>query len=91
MEVLVGINAANVKAGDRLWDVRREKRGNTMLSHLVAWPVDVVRVEERMSTTTTTPRPYTVWVVRWNGNKEREYHADQISRLRRSVPRGAST
>lgn len=67
-----------IKAGDRLYDVRRTKMGHTTMSQLSCWPVDVISVDIETRTA----------VVRWNSvNRPETYRARQLERLRRSPPR----
>lgn len=78
------INPDLVKVGDELYDVHREKMGNTKMSRLGCWRVRVISIEDR---STTTGRTYRAWTVSWNGNPPRVYYREQIARLRRS-PKG---
>lgn len=65
-----------VKAGDTLYDVHRERMGNTRMSRLGCWPVFIVEVYPDGSA-----------LARWNGNAPRKYCPMQLKRLRRSKPK----
>ena len=63
-----------IKVGDRLWDVHRQKMGNTSMSCLGSWPVDVKSIDAEKRTA----------VCSWNGNPPEVYLERDIKRLRRS-------
>ncbi len=66
-----------VKAGDVLYDVHREKMGNTTLSRVGCWPVRVLEVNQAEG-----------WaVVSWNGNAAKKWWRSRVERLRRSPPK----
>jgi len=66
-----------IKAGDILYDVHREKMGNTTMSRLGCWDVLVVSVDHEKRTA----------MCRWNYNAPRLYTERSIKRLRRSKPK----
>jgi hypothetical protein len=65
-----------IKPGDILWDVHREKMGNTTMSRQGCWRVEVVSVDREKRTA----------VVRWNSNPQQIYSEYSLGRLRRSRP-----
>ena len=69
-----------VKAGDILYDVHRERMGNTTMSRLGCWTVEVIDIDHEEGRAT----------VRWNGNRPQTYFVRQIERLRRSIPKKIS-
>jgi len=68
-----------VKAGDVLWDVHREKMGNTTMSRLGAWQVRVISIDYENETAMCS----------WNTNPPRLYFKRGIERLRRTKPEKA--
>ncbi len=68
----MAIKFETVKAGDKLWDVHRQKMGNTTMSETCSWPVEVISIDENGA------------MVRWNYNSPRRYSRRDIERLRRS-------
>lgn len=71
---MVMIKFERVKAGDELWDVHKERMGNTTAWRTGSWRVEVVSIDHQAGTA----------IVRWNGNAEQKYYRRQIERLRRS-------
>jgi hypothetical protein len=67
-----------VKPGDVLYDVRREKMGWTTISHTVCWEVVVKSIDYQKREA----------IVSWNGNPVRKYYVPDIRRLCRTPPRG---
>lgn len=65
-----------IKPGDVLYDVHREKMGNTTMSRLGCWEVRVISVDQEKRTAECS----------WNGNRPRTYYEANINRLRRSKP-----
>lgn len=64
-----------LKPGDRLWEPRTVKEGNTTLTRLVHYPVSIVEVHERHATG------------RWNGNADLErFDERRLRRMRRTKP-----
>lgn len=70
---------SRIRAGDELWDVHREKMGNTTMSRLGSWRVLVVSVDPE----TRTAR------CKWNGNPAKRYSEHMLKALRRSPAKGA--
>lgn len=66
-----------VKPGDLLWDVHKQKLGNTTVSRLSCWPVRVLQIDYDNRVASCS----------WNGNKPRVYSKAQIERLRRNKPK----
>ena len=63
-----------VKAGDQLWDVHRERMGNTAMSRTGSWPVRVIEINHEEG-----------WaLVSWNHNRPERRYRRQIERYRRS-------
>lgn len=67
-----------IKAGDVLYDVHREKMGNTNMSRLGCWEVKIESVDPATRSA----------MVRWNWNQPERWHASQLRKLRRSPPKG---
>ena len=66
-----------VKVGDVLWDVHREKMGNTTMSEIGSWRVFILELP-------TPERPHS-WKVGWNlPSQVRSYSSRDIQRLRRT-------
>jgi len=65
-----------IKPGDVLYDVHRQRMGNTTMSRLACFTVEVVSVD-RVGRTAEC---------RWNSNPPRTYFEHSIKRLRRSKP-----
>lgn len=65
-----------VKAGDVLYDVHREKMGNTTMSRLGCWVVRVLSVDYEKKTAR----------ISWNDNPVREVTWRYFKTLRRSKP-----
>lgn len=64
-----------LKPGDRLWESRTVKQGNTNLTKVVHYPVTIVEVRERYATG------------HWNGNAEPErFDERRLNRMRRTKP-----
>ena len=63
-----------IKAGDRLWDCHRTKMGNTTLTKMGSWTVDVKEVDPVKRKA----------LVSWNGNRPEWWGEGQLRRLRRS-------
>lgn len=66
-----------VKPGDVLWDVHKQKMGNTTLSRLGCWPVRILEINYERKVASCS----------WNGNKPTTYTKTQIERLRRNKPK----
>lgn len=66
-----------IKVGDVLYDVHREKMGNTNMTRLGCWEVRVVEIdtEKRQA------------LCSWNHNPPRWYTERGLSKLRRSKPK----
>lgn len=68
---------AKIKPGDVLYDVRREKMGNTTMSRWGCWEVLVVSIDHEKQTA----------MCRWNYNQAKLYRRRDLERLKRSVPK----
>lgn len=69
---------AKIKPGDVLYDVRRQKMGNTVMSRTAVWPVRIDSVDQESCTA----------IVRWNWNAPQKYYASDLRRLVRTPPKG---
>lgn len=67
-----------VKPGDRLYDCRRQKMGNTTMTQLACWDVRVLEVHDRHV------------VARWNGNAPTSFGVRDVERWRRTEPKQKS-
>lgn len=56
----MAISFEKIKPGTRLLDIHKERKGNTTISELSCFPVDIVSVDSASRTA----------MVRWNGNPE---------------------
>ena len=65
---------ATIKNGDRLFDCHRTKMGNTTMSRMGCWTVDVIEVD-RLGRRAR---------VRWNGNASEWWSEARLSKLRRT-------
>jgi hypothetical protein len=65
---------STVKVGDRLWEVRSERAGNTTMRRQAIRPVDIVEVHESHV------------IARWNGNSPRLYGRRYVEGLKRNEP-----
>lgn len=65
---------SKIKPGDVLWDVRRERMGNTMLRRTAVRPVKVLEVHDDHA------------VVSWNHNSPQKYYAKSLSKLKVKKP-----
>lgn len=63
-----------LKPGDILYEVSREKAGNTTMTRTVCRPVKIIEVHENHV------------LASWNGNPPRKFFGATISRWRRSKP-----
>jgi hypothetical protein len=66
-----------VKAGDVLYDVHRQKMGNTTMSRLGCWDVKVISVDAEAGTVLAS----------WNGNPAQTYYRRSVEKWRRSKPK----
>lgn len=64
-----------VKAGDRLFECRHQKMGNTTMSQLACWDVKVVEVHEHHV------------IAAWNGNPPKRFGRCSVEKWRRSPPK----
>ena len=69
---------ATIKPGDVLYDVRRQKMGNTTMSRVAVWPVKIESIDHAAG----------IAVVRWNYNPPQKYRASDLRRLVRMPPQG---
>ena len=74
----MAVKFETVKAGDRLWDCRMQRMGNTTMRKMGAWPVDVVSVDHEKGEA----------VVRWNCNAAKKVERDYFKSLRRTPAKG---
>lgn len=65
---------STVKPGDRLFQVARQKMGNTTMTRQVVYSVRVIEVHEDHA------------ICSWNGNTPRRWRANEFTKLRRSKP-----
>lgn len=72
---------STVKAGDVLYDCRRQKMGNTTMGRMATWTVRVLSVDPDKRTALCS----------WNGNRENTWHEWQLKSLRRSKPNSTRT
>lgn len=68
-----------IKPGDVLWDCHRTKMGNTTMTRMGCWQVQVVSVDRDNHTAQCS----------WNGNAPRRYTERQIKALRRTKAKDA--
>jgi len=66
----------SLKPNMRVWDVGRRRMGNTTLSTVCVWPVDVKLVDLEGHKVTAS----------WNGNSYRTFSEHEASRWRLSEP-----
>lgn len=69
---MVAINT--VKAGDVLYDCRRQKMGNTTMSQMATWEVRVKEIDT----------DHTRIFASWNGNAPKWMYRREVERLRRT-------
>lgn len=69
-----------VKVGDVLWDCHRYKMGNTTMSRMGSWEVEVVDIGDQ-----SAPMHRRMFTVRWNGNRPERKPASYIAKLRRTA------
>jgi len=67
----MAIKFEKITAGMMLYDRHRYRMGNTTMTNIGEWDVEVVSIDPD----TCTAR------VRWNGNREQVYHKHQLERL----------
>ena len=72
----MGIKFEKIKAGMTLYDVRKEKMGNTTMSRTGVWKVRVMEVN---------PSSRQV-LASWNGNSPKWYREYSITKFRKSPP-----
>lgn len=65
---------STIKPGDTLWEKRRQKMGNTTMSHEAIFPVTIVEVHDGYA------------MARWNGNPPTRWGEYQIAKLSRKKP-----
>lgn len=65
-----------INPGDVLYDVHREKMGNTTMSRTGCWEVRVISVDREKRTALCS----------WNSNRPTTYTEYRLKRLRRSRP-----
>ena len=65
-----------IKPGMRVYDVGRQKMGNTNVSTIAVWPVYIVSVDEEKRSV----------VARWNGNSERTFRESTYSKWKDKEP-----
>lgn len=63
-----------IKPGDILWDVRKERMGNTTMRRTAVRPVRIIEVHPDHA------------LVSWNHNSPQKYYAKSLSRLKRKKP-----
>lgn len=63
-----------IKAGDTLWDCRKQKQGNTTTSRMACWTVKIIEVD------TDSRRVF----ASWNGNPARWIPDRAVSKFRRT-------
>lgn len=73
----MAIKFEKLQPGMVLWDVHRQKVGNTTLTELGAWKVQIVSVD---------PETRTAMVV-WNGNPERKWYERELKKLYVKLPK----
>jgi hypothetical protein len=73
----MAIKFERIKAGDVLYDCRREGMGNTTMSRWACWPVKIISVDPSTRTA----------MVRWNSNAPQKYYGYQLVRLSRTEPK----
>lgn len=67
-----------VKAGDVLYDVHRERMGNTTMRRTCVYVVNVKEVDQAARKALCS----------WNGNAPKWFYAAQVRKWRRSPPKG---
>lgn len=73
-----------VKVGDVLWDCHRYKMGNTTMSAMGSWEVEILDIGDQ-----SKPIHMRTFIVRWNGNEPRRQSYAYIAKLRRSPHRSS--
>ncbi|CAM3285494.1 MULTISPECIES: hypothetical protein [Sphingomonas] len=66
---------STIKPGDRLFQVRRVKMGNTTMSRDAVYTVVIKEVHDRYA------------IASWNGNTADRWYPEQIAKLRRTEPK----
>lgn len=66
---------SKIKPGDVLYEVRRQKMGNTTMSRDAIFAVRIVEVNDEHA------------IASWNGNTPTRYSIARIAQLRRSRPK----
>lgn len=66
---------STIKPGDVLYQVKRQKMGNTTMSRDAVFSVVIKEVHERHA------------IASWNGNEPRRWSVSDIGKLRRSKPK----
>lgn len=61
-----------LKPGMIVWDVHRQKMGNTTMSSMCTWSVEIISVDVEKG----------IVVARWNGNQARMYWPNQWRKWR---------
>ncbi len=74
-----------IKAGDVLYDVHRQRMGNTMMSREEYWSVAVKEVG--FTHYPETGVTYRWAIVSWNGNREEKWNERRLEKLHRSIPK----
>lgn len=67
----MAIKFEKIEPGMKLLDIHREKMGNTTMSQLALWKVEIISVDREKRTA----------VVSWNGNPHRTWTARELERL----------
>ena len=70
-------NPDKVKVGDRLWDCRKQRMGNTTIHQMCAWNVVILEV----------PEDRLLFKVSWNHNSPKRIGRWAISKLKATPPR----
>ncbi len=73
----MAVKFETVKAGDVLYDVHREKMGNTTMSRLACFEVRIISIDHEKGEAQAS----------WNGNPAQTYYRSSFERLRRSKPK----
>lgn len=72
----MAIKLKNIKPGDRLFQVRTEKLGNTNIRQQGVYAVDIISIDHVAGYA----------MVRWNGNPARRWNRYELERLYRFAP-----
>jgi len=65
-----------LKPGSTVYDVGRQKMGNTTMTTVTVWPVQIIEIDEATNSV----------IASWNGNPRRRYRETEWSKWRLQKP-----